>query len=470
MQAQDICWLSASELLRLIRRKELSTTEVTLAHLAQIEHLNPKVNAIVTLAAEQALEQARAADEVQAQGHELGLLHGLPIAHKDLQDTKGIRTTYGSPIYQNHVPEQDSLLVERLKAAGAITLGKTNTPEFGAGSQTFNTVFGATRNPFDIEKTCGGSSGGAAVALACGMLPLADGSDMGGSLRNPASFCNVVGFRPSPGRVPSWPKKLAHFTLSTDGPMARTVSDVALMLSVMAGADDRSPISQTEPSTMFQASLESSFAGCRVAWLTDLPDMPVEAEVRSIVNAQRDIFQAIGCDITEDVPDFQGADEAFKTLRAWSFAHAHKQHLLEHRDKLKDTVIWNTEEGLRLSGQQVARAFEQQTEVYHNMREFMTGVDFLVLPTVQVLPFAVSQPYVSEINGVALETYIDWMKSCYLISVTGLPAISVPAGFSASGLPVGLQIVGRHRADLSVLQLAYAFEQRTQIGAQRPAL
>ncbi len=470
MQSQDVCWLSASELGRRIRQKELSATEVMEAHLQQIEQLNPKVNAIVTLVAERALEQARAADDKQARGESLGRLHGLPVAHKDLQDTKDIRTTYGSPIYQDHVPVQDSLIVERLKAAGAITIGKTNTPEFGAGSQTFNAVFGATRNPYDTEKTCGGSSGGAAVALACGMLPLADGSDMGGSLRNPASFCNVVGFRPSPGRVPSWPKKLAHFTLSVDGPMARSVEDIALMLSAVAGADDRSPISLTDPAAMFQTSLERSFAGCRVAWLSDLPNMPVAAEVRAIVDAQLETFTSLGCDITLDKPDFQDADEVFKTLRAWSFAQAHKQHLLEHRDKLKDTIIWNAEEGLKLTGEQVARAFEKQSEIYHHMRAFMTEVDFLVLPTVQVLPFAVAQAFVSEINGVAMETYIDWMKSCYLISATGLPAISVPAGFSVSGLPVGLQIVGRHRADLSVLQLAYAFEQRTRIGTRRPVL
>lgn len=266
--SHELCFLPAVELARLLREKQISAREIMSAHLAQVERVNPKVNAIVTLAAEQAQAESERADAVRMRGEILGPLHGLPIAHKDLQPTRGLRTTFGSPIYKDFVPESDSLVVERLKNAGAISFGKTNVPEFGAGSQTFNPVFGATRNPYDLTKTSGGSSGGAAAALACGMTPIADGSDMGGSLRNPAGFCNVVGLRPSPGRVPSWPSELGWLTMAVDGPMARTVADTALILSALAGPDDRSPISLTEPGESFAVPLKRDFKGTRLAWAT----------------------------------------------------------------------------------------------------------------------------------------------------------------------------------------------------------
>src|SRR5215813_3810989 len=259
----NLCFLPAVELAHHLHSKELSAREVLAAHLKQIERVNPKVNAIVTLVAEQAAESAKRADEMQARGGRLGALHGLPIAHKDLVEAAGIRTTFGSPLFKDNVPKTDDLIVQRIKRAGAITIGKTNTPEFGAGSQTFNTVFGATRNPYDLGKTCGGSSGGAAVALACGMIPVADGSDLGGSLRNPASFCNVVGLRPSPGRVPVWPHRVGWCPLSVDGPMARTVADVALLLSILAGPDPRSPISLNDPGSIFAEPLERDFKATR---------------------------------------------------------------------------------------------------------------------------------------------------------------------------------------------------------------
>ena len=266
MEGQDLCLLSAVEMTHLIRKKSLSARELMTAHLRQIERLNPQVNAIVMLVAEQALREAESADAVQAAGEPVRPLHGLPVAIKDLHDTAGIRTTYGSRLYADHVPEHDSLIVERIRRVGAIIVGKTNTPEFGAGSQTFNAVFGATRNPYDLTKTCGGSSGGAAVALACGMTPLADGSDLGGSLRNPASFCNVVGLRPAAGRVPSQNPILGWQSLGVDGPMARNVADLALFLSVIAGPDDRSPISITEPGSLFARPLARDFQGTRIAW------------------------------------------------------------------------------------------------------------------------------------------------------------------------------------------------------------
>jgi amidase len=454
----DICQLSAIELARLIRAKELSAREVVGAHLAQIERLNPGVNAIVTLVPDQALERARLADEDIANGREIGPLHGLPIAHKDLQPTNGIRTTFGSPVYRDFVPTEDSLLVERLRHAGAIVVGKTNTPEFGAGSQTFNPVFGATLNPYDGGKTCGGSSGGAAVALATNMLPIADGSDMGGSLRNPASFCGVVGLRPSPGRVPTWPTPTAWSTLSVDGPMARSVADVALMLSGIAGPDARSPIAIHESGSRFSAALERDFKGVRVAWWKDLGGVPVDRRVRALVDAQRRVFEALGCIVDDAEPDFTDFDAVFKTVRALAFLTGVAPRVDGHRDQVKETILWEIERGERLTVAEIVWAETKRTELYHRMRRFMERYDFIVLPTVQVPPFDINQPYPTEIDGVAMETYIDWMKSCYYISIVGNPAISVPCGFTPEGLPVGLQIVGRHRDDWGLLQMAHAFE------------
>jgi len=468
MTASELCFLKATEMRRLLRDREVSARELMAAHLAQIERVNLRVNAIVTLLPEAAMEQAAAADERQARGEPLGPLHGLPIAHKDLVPTKGIRTTFGSPIYRDFVPDEDALLVERLRAAGAITIGKTNTPEFGAGSQTFNEVFGATPNPYDTTKTCGGSSGGAAVALACGMLPIADGSDTGGSLRNPANFCNVVGFRTSPGRVPVWPSEAGWFPLSVQGPMARTVEDAALMLSAIAGPDDRSPIAISEPGDVFAGPLERDFKGTRIAWSRDFGDLPVDPAVTAAIDAQRPAFESLGCEIVDGEPDFRDADEAFKVWRAWRFELKFRDLIQTHRDQLKETIVWNAEEGAKLTGPQISRAELKRTQLYHRIRDFMRDVEFLIFPVSQVPPFDVTQPYVSEINGVKMATYIDWMKSCYYISATGLPAISVPCGFTPDGLPVGVQIVGRHQDDLGVLQLAYAFEQATQTWRRRP--
>jgi amidase len=460
--------MTATELARRIRARELSAREVMEAHLVQIERVNPKVNAIVTLLPAQAMEQARMADEALVRGEDLGPLHGLPIAHKDLVPTKGIRTTFGSPIYKDFVPHEDGLIVERLKKAGAITIGKTNTPEFGAGSQTFNPVFGATLNPYDTSKTCGGSSGGAAVALACGMQPLADGSDTGGSLRNPASFCNVVGFRTSPGRVPKWPSLVGWFPISVQGPMARTVLDAALMLSVIAGPDPRSPIAIVEPGSRFRRPLERNFKGVRIAWSRDFGHLPVDPRVTETIDSQRHAFESLGCTVEDGEPDFADADQVFKVWRAWYFELSFGELLKTHRDQIKDTVVWNAEEGMQLSGPQIAWAERKRTDLYHRVREFMETYEFLIFPVSQVPPFDVEQEYVAEVNGVKMKTYIDWMRSCYYISVLGLPAISVPCGFTPDGLPVGVQIVGRHQDDFGVLQLAHAFEQATGFWKQRP--
>lgn len=468
MSTTDICFMTATELAHRIRAKELSAREVMEAHLTQIERVNPKVNAIVTLLPERAMAGARAADAALACGAAVGPLHGLPIAHKDLFLTKGIRTTYGSRIYQDFVPDQDMLIVERMRAAGAITIGKTNTPEFGAGSQTFNEVFGATLNPYNLTKTCGGSSGGAAVALACGMVPLADGSDHGGSLRNPANFCNIVGFRTAPGRVPVYPARAVWFPFSVEGPMARTVQDVALFLSVLAGPDRRVPISIAEPGSTFLQPLARDFHGVRLAWNRNFGGLPVDPRVTAIIDAQRHVFAALGCIVEDGSPDFSDADDIFKTWRAWSFELRYGALLKRHRHLMKDTVIWDIEAGESITGPQLARIETKRTELYHRVRAFMETHEFMICPVNQVPPFDVTQRYITEINGVKMETYIDWMRSCYFITVTGLPAISVPCGFTPEGLPVGVQIVGRHQDELGVLQLAYAFEQATQFWQQRP--
>ena len=469
----DPCFLGARALARAIRSRKLSALEVMRAHLAQFERVNPKVNAIVTLVPEPALAQARALDRKLAKPRtaDIGALAGLPIAHKDLVRTRGMRTTFGSPVYARHRPNSDDILVERTRAAGAITIGKTNTPEFGAGSQTFNAVFGVTRNPYDLSTTCGGSSGGAAVALACGMVPIADGSDLGGSLRNPANFCNVVGFRPTPGRVPAGPDKVdAWDTMSTLGPMGRSVADVALLLSAIAGPDPRAPTSIIEPGRQFARPLGRDFRRVRVAWSPDLGGLPLDPRTRRTLAAQRKVFSALGCIVEDATPDFSGADDAFQVLRAVAFAAKYAGLLKTHRKLLKDTVIWNIEQGLKLDGAAVARAQVERTRVFESVRRFFARHDFLLAPVSQVPPFPVEQPYVTRIGRVKLKTYLDWMKVCYHVTVSSHPAISVPAGFTddALPLPVGLQIVGRYRDDFGVLQLAHAFEGATGFGKRRP--
>ena len=468
--SSDLCVWPAADLARSIAAREISAVEVMEAHLSRIDRVNPAVNAIVTLLPDRARRGAEAADAAVARGDALGPLHGLPVAHKDLTWTKGIRTTFGCRAFEHLVPDADALIVERLRAAGAITLGKTNTPELGAGSQTFNAVFGATRNPYDTTKTCGGSSGGAAVALATGMLPIADGSDLGGSLRNPAGYCNVVGFRPSPGRVPIWPSQAAWFPMGVQGPMARNVTDVALMLSAIAGPDPRAPISLSEPGAIFRPPLDRNVDGAVVAWSRNLGGLPVDPRVTAVVEAERGAFERLGCVVEDAEPDMSGAAEVFGVWRAWYFEACYGSLLDEHRELLKETVIWNIEEGRRLSGPRIGEAARTWSALLDRVRRFMERYEFIVLPVSQVPPFDVDQPYPTEIDGVKMETYLDWMSSCAHISVLGLPAISVPCGFTDDGLPVGVQIVGRQHDDLRVLQLAHAFEQVNGAGRRRPRI
>jgi amidase len=464
----ELCFMSAVDLAAGIRSKRFSAREVMAAHLAQIDRVNPRVNAIVTLVADRAMADAARADELTAKGAALGVLHGLPVAHKDLVDTAGIRTTRGSRFYQDHVPTRDALIVQRIRAAGALTLGKTNTPEFGAGSQTFNAVFGATRNPYDLSRTCGGSSGGAAVALACGMVPIADGSDTGGSLRNPPAWCNVVGIRPAPGRVPA--ESGSWSPLSVQGPLARSVADLALFLSAIAGPDPRSPLSIQEDGARFRASLDRNFKGVRVAWWRGLGGIPFDPEIRRVVDAQRGVFEQLGCSVEDAEPDFDGVAEAFPILR---YAANHPQYaplVAQNPDWVKDTIKFEVAQAERLKASDIGRAMARQARMHEQSRQFFERFEYFVLPVTQVAPFDVATEYPTSINGTAMTSYIDWMRSCWYITFMANPAMSVPAGFTSGGLPLGIQLVGRHRSEWSLLQLAHAFEQATQHGRRRPTV
>lgn len=466
----DICFMNARDLAVAIQQRNLSALEVVEAHLAQIERFNPQVNAIVSLVAKRALEEARLADKKLAAGEDVGPLHGIPIAFKDYHNVAGIPTTCGSLALRDNIPVQDDLIVERMRAAGAITIGKTNVPEF-AGAHTYNEVFGATHNPYDLSRTAGGSSGGAAAALATGMLPLADGSDMGGSCRFPAAFCNVVGMRTSPGRVPRYPNQAAWSGLHVQGPMARNVADAAFMMSVIAGPDNKSPISIEEPSQQFQKSLDRDLTGLRVAWTADLGGaIPVDASVKSTFKKQVKVFESLGCSVEEACPDFADADDIFRVLRAWEFEMTYAELFDRFRELIKPSFIWNLEEGRRLNGTDIGKAIRLRTELYHRMRQFFEQYDVLLLPVSPIPPFSGDIEYPKVISGVQMETYIDWMRSCYYISATEHPSLSVPGGFTPDGLPFGLQIVGRHRADFEVLQVGYAFEQVTGYSTRRPGI
>ncbi len=441
-----------------IRTGQLSSRELTQACLQQIEALNPTLNALVTVDAEGALRKADEADRRQANGDPLGPLHGLPLAHKDSFLTAGMRTTWGSKVYADHIPEVDSLIVRRQAEAGSILLGKTNLPEFGAGSQTFNEVFGATLNPYDHALTCGGSSGGAAVALATGMVALADGSDMGGSLRNPASFCNIVGLRPSIGRVPIWPNANSFGQVTAVGPMGRCVADVALLLSVIAGPDPRDPLSIEQPGALFRQDLSADFKGARIAYSPDLGGLPIEAPVRAIVEQGAKRLIDMGCVVEHAEPDFHGASQAFQVLRALTYASGYAGLLPAHRNLLKDTLVWNIELANTFSAQDVIVAEQVRARLFRDTQQLLETYDFLIAPVSQVLPFPIEQPFVERIGEQDMHNYIQWMESCSLITLTGHPAISLPCGFTEHGLPVGLQIIGRYRDELTLLKLAQAFE------------
>lgn len=459
MNAADLCFTPATKLARLIRQKKVSPVEVVRAVLDRIERVNPKLNAYCTVVAERALKAARHAESAVMKKKALGPLHGVPVSIKDLVPTAGIRTTWGSKIYEHHVPDEDGLVVERLKAAGAIVIGKTNTPEFGAGANTYNAVFGPTRNPWNPALTCGGSSGGAAVALATGMGPLAQGSDLGGSLRIPAAFCGVVGFRTTPGLVPVYPSQLGWDTYSVQGPMARTVADTALMLAAISGPDERVPISFPADTREFVRAVNTpSVKGLRVAWSPDLGIAPVERQVKQVAETAAKVFARLGARVEDGHADFSTVQEIIRVSRGLRMAALHADKLAKWREVMNPNLVWNIEQGLKLSAEDVGRAETLRTELWGRVRTFFSRYDLVLTPTVAVLPFPVEIPYPKEVNGRPMANYIEWVLPTYAFTVVGLPAISVPAGWTADGLPVGLQIVGRWRGEASVLRAAAAFE------------
>ncbi len=469
MTNEELCFTPATRLVALIRRRQVSPLEVTRAVLERIERINPALNAYCTVAAEQALAAARKATRALTGRAALGPLHGVPVSVKDLTPTKGIRTTWGSKIFEDHVPEADAVVVERLKAAGAIIVGKTNTPEFGAGANTFNAVFGATRNPWNPALTCGGSTGGGAVALATGMGPLAQGTDLGGSLRIPAAFCGVVGLRPSPGLVPAYPVPVAWDSYSVSGPMARTVSDVALMLSVIGGPDPRSPISYPVDGRSFTAAVRRpTLRGARIAWSADLGVTPVDHEIRRVAEGATAVLRGLGARIDETHPDFSGLLDIVLASRGFSMVARHEEKLPKWRGVMQENLVKNIEYGLTLRASDIGRAERLRSALWERVRTFQARYDFIVTPTTAVGPFPVETTYPREINGVPMANYIQWVLLTYAFTVVGLPAISVPCGFTRDGLPVGLQIVGRWRDEAGVLRAASAFERETPWAERRP--
>lgn len=461
MMPGELCHISATALAAQIHRGELSAREVVGAHLDRIDRLDPVINAVVTRTPELALSGAAEADEAYARGEVLGPLHGLPIAYKDLVQTAGVRTTFGSPLFADHVPEADDLLVERIRAAGAICVGKTNTSEWGAGSHTFNPVFGVTRNPWSPARSAGGSSGGAAAALAARLVPIADGSDLGGSLRNPAAFCGVVGLRPTPGRVPSWPSSDPADTMGVEGPMGRTVEDVALLLSVMAGPDPRIPVSLAGSGAEFAPPIRPLDRPLRVALAPEGDGrMPFEPAIVSALASLEPTLTELGWSVEPGFPDLTGAREVFLTFRGQGSARDLEPLLARGRDRIKAAVLSDVDRGLALTPDEIARAERLRTAIRTRAAAFFERFDLLVLPTTQVLPFPVELAHPTEVAGVPTEGYLGWMESCWAITVTGCPAISVPAG-TIEGLPFGAQLVAGPGHDLDLLRAAAMLEAAT---------
>jgi amidase len=466
----DLTFVPAVELLRLYRARKASPLEVMQAILARIDTVNPRVNAVVTLARESALREARRATAALRRGAALPPLFGIPVGIKDVTPTRGLRTTYGSKLFEDHVPDEDALVVERLRAAGAIVIGKTNTPEFAFGPNTVNAVFGATRNPWNLAMTAGGSSGGSAAALATGMCPLAEGTDLGGSLRGPASHCGVVGFRTTPGLIPRYPSTLAWDSYSVEGPMARTIADTALMLSAMAGADDRSPISYDADTREFAKAVKApAVKGWRIAWTPDLGGLvQVDREVGAVFEGAVGAFRSLGARLEVASPDMSDVPEIVRLSRGLLMVARHADKLPEHRAVLQEGLVENTEQGLALSPREIARGEILRTRQWQRVREFLQTRDLWITPTSATPPFPLEQPHALQIDGQPVGKAMQRSYLTYAFSVLGLPAISIPCGFTSAGLPVGLQIVGKRRGEAAVLRAAAAFEAARPWAAERP--
>ena len=478
--ANDLCQLDALALSATIHRREASCREVMQAFLDRIARLNPQANAIVSMRDDaDLLAQADACDALLARGESLGWMHGFPHAVKDLEQTAGIVTTWGSPLYRHHVPQADSLMVSRIKAAGAIIIGKTNVPEWGMGSHTFNPVFGVTPNAYDPSRTCGGSSGGAAVGLALRMLPVADGSDFGGSLRNPAGWSNVFGMRPSRGRVPKWPADDVFFAqLSTEGPMARNIPDLAALLATQAGADPRQPLSLPKEVGIGPDRLARDadhWRTVKIGWLGDYDGhLAMEPGVVALCERALQDFSGLGCHV-EATPlgfDAESLWRSFCALRSLSnvgrFEPIHAD--AARWAQVKPETQWEFEQGRAMSTSEVQRATVVRTAWYQRVLALFERYDFLALPTAQCFPFDLTQRWPAELNGRAMDSYHRWMEVVAGVTLAGLPALSVPAGFDARGLPMGLQLIGPPQADQAVMQLGHAYDLATQwVGRRVPA-
>lgn len=467
--ATEIVQLTACEMRDAIVRGALSSREIVDAHVDRIDRVNPAVNALVTFDPEGARAAADVADRAVAAGAALGPLHGLPVAIKDTHATAGMRTTSGSQLFADHVPDTDHELVRRIGAAGAIRLGKTNVPEMAAGSHTFNSIFGTTYNPYDLTRSAGGSSGGAAAALAARMTPLADGSDMGGSLRNPASFCNVVGLRPTPGVVPNPTGAMGFSPLGVMGPMGRTVDDVALLLSVMAGGHPADPFASGRPAPELDQEI-AALAGLRVAWAPTLDDrVPVERDVLKVLEPFVGTLNSHRADVELACPDLTLAERVFRDLRAAEFALELSAPLAAHPEAFKADLAWNIRSGQELSATDVTSAFRDLTRLHRIAAAFFEHYDVLLAPTSQVAPFDASLTYPTEVDGVPQHTYLDWMRSCYLLTPLGIPALSVPVGFTDDGLPVGIQVLTAAHTERRLLSIGRALEALSPATGVAPA-
>ncbi len=478
MNNEALCDLDALDLSRSIQTRQVSCREVMQAHLSRIQRLNPAVNAIVAMRTEDELiKESDRCDAELARGESRGWMHGFPHAIKDTEQTAGIASTWGSPLLRDHIPSADSLPVARIRAAGAIIIGKTNVPEWAMGSQTYNPVYGTTLNPYDTSRTCGGSSGGAAVSLALRMLPVADGSDLGGSLRNPAGWCNVFGFRPSQSRVPKWPADEVFVApLGTAGPMARNIPDLMALLATMSGPDARQPLSLPHDASLAPTHLACDpghWRGVRIGWLGDLGGhLATEPGVLELCQTALSDLAALGCSV-EDAPlgfDAESIWNTFGVLRSLGNRARFEAYRADPQKwaLIKPESQWEYEQGAKHSGMDVHRALVNRSAWFQRTLELFEQFDYLVQPSAQCFPFPVSQHWPSEVGGRTMDSYHRWMEGMALATLAGLPAISVPAGFDSRGLPMGLQLIGRPTTDLQVLQLAHAYDQATAWVSKRP--
>lgn len=472
---EDLLEHGAARLVGLMDRGELSSVELTQAHLARIEEVNPHLNAVVTLEPERALQEARAADAQRAAGERRGLLQGLPMTHKDTHDVSGMRTTQGSPLYADHVPPADDPLIARLRGAGVVSTGKTNVPEFAAGSHTFNEVFGATVNPYDTTRSAGGSSGGVAAAVASRIQPLGEGSDMGGSLRNPACWCNVVGLRPSHGLMPGASPSNVEAWLGRSGPMARTVEDLALFMRAVVGATPESPGTPFLPPEAFTLTgrepHSTDLTGVRVGVTVDHGlEVPVEPEMRQALHRAAAVFEELGAEVVEARHDFSGADEVFHVTRALDFAGALGDLVRDHGEQIKPEVIWNVEAGLALTAAEILEARRRLAGLRAATRSCFREVDLLLSPGAQLTPFDASLRWPQEVDGRPMDTYLDWMRSASILSAVGIPTLALPAGFDTEGLPTGVQLSADHLRDPWLLQCGWAYERATSWSSVAPGI